>query len=63
MKDALDRFFEATPEASQDITQWGIKHKEYEVKFLNDYGINRRMAKVGGANVAPDRYRHLKEVL
>jgi hypothetical protein len=63
VKAALDRFFEATPEASQDIKQWGVKHNEYEIKFLNDYGINRRMAKVGGANVAPDRYRHLKEVL
>ncbi len=41
----------------------GENHSDYEMVILDDYGVNRRMAKAGGVSVAPARYAHLKSLL
>ncbi|CAF1233068.1 unnamed protein product, partial [Didymodactylos carnosus] len=56
---ALNRFFEQNEHASRNPNDWNDKHFEYEMKILDDYGINREMS----GNVAPDRYKKLKERL
>ncbi|CAF1666901.1 unnamed protein product, partial [Didymodactylos carnosus] len=46
---ALNRFFEQNEHASRNPYDWNDKHFEYEMKILDDYGINREMS----GNVAP----------
>ncbi|MEF9672487.1 hypothetical protein QNM99_09975 [Pseudomonas sp. PCH446] len=63
IKNSLDRFFSFNPGVSRDILSWGENHSDYEMVILDDYGVNRRMAKAGGVSVAPARYAHLKSLL
>ncbi len=57
---ALDEFFSRYPSASKNPGEWGDNRSIYESEILEIYGPTRKMAKVGGVSVAPERYSSLK---